>query len=39
MGAGRRLSQIGAYAVIDMPSCAKQPYLSAVRENHVNYAH
>ena len=39
MGAGLRLPQIEAYAVIDMPPCARQPYLSAVRENHVNYAH
>jgi len=39
MGAGRRLPQIEAYAVIDMPLCARHPYVSAVRENHVNYAH
>src|SRR5271168_2281046 len=33
MGAGRRLPQIEAYAVIDMPPCPRQRFLSAVREN------
>ena len=33
MGAGRRLSQIEAYALMDLPPCARQRYLSAVREN------
>src|ERR1700721_380704 len=33
MGAGRRLPQIEAYELMDLPPCRRQRHLSAVREN------